>query len=150
MTSAASGKGYDFTQCVIALNRVLLGLYLLLAGYSKISGGIGQFYQTAFLGLKPAWLPEWFASPYGHAVPVLELLVGLMLVVGFRGRIAAWLAALMIGSFTIALASAGKLSGPGPFHTNFLIITLALWLAVSGPGPLSIDRVWRGPRRVAS
>jgi uncharacterized membrane protein YphA (DoxX/SURF4 family) len=144
-----------FLEVVILLTRIAFGLFLLLAGYGKIHGGVGNFYWGTgdfakfggFLKLKPHWLPEFFASPYGHAVPFLEFGVGAALILGLLGRLSAFGAALMIGSFTIALYGAGALNmGPLPsVHPNFVYITLALLLAATGPGRISLDKLigWR-------
>ncbi len=125
-------------------NRLSLGLFFLLAGWQKVTNGVGAFYEKVFLPLKPAWLPDWFAVPYGHAVPFAEVGVGVLLILGLLGRWAAGIAALMLLSFTVALAVAGHFfANAGPFHTNVVFITLAVLLAVLGPGDLSVDRLWR-------
>jgi len=123
----------------ILLNRCSLGLYLLLAGVAKVRGGVSEFYESGFVPMKPPWLPEWFASPYGHAVPFLEILVGGLLILGWLGRLMPLAAFLMITSFTIALAGIGQFfNGPGPFSVNVILITLALLLIATGPGRISL------------
>ena len=145
---ASSLKGLQ--DLVVLLNRVALGLFFLLAGAHKIGGGVGNFYQKGFLPLKPAWLPTWFAAPYGHLVPFAEITVGTLLILGLMGRLGAALACLLLISFTIALAGAHLFfAGPGPFHTNVVFLTLALLLAVMGPGSLSADAIWRKSGRKA-
>ena len=139
---ASAQKGLQ--DLVVLLNRLALGLFFLLAGYHKISSGVGNFYHNVFLSLKPAWLPTWFAAPYGHLIPFAEVTAGTLLILGLMGRLGAALAALLLLSFTIALAAAHLFfSGSGPFHTNVVFVTLALLLAVIGPGSLSADAVWR-------
>jgi uncharacterized membrane protein YphA (DoxX/SURF4 family) len=145
---ASAQKG--LLDLVVLLNRVALGLYFLLAGAHKISGGVGNFYHKGFLPLKPTWLPTWFAAPYGHLVPFAEVTAGTLLILGLMGRLGAALACLLLTSFTIALAGAHLFfTGPGPFHTNVVFLTLALLLAVTGPGSLSADAIWRKPGRKA-
>lgn len=128
----------------LLLNRLSLGLVFLMAGVTKIKMGPGKFYREGFLPLQPAWLPEAFASPYGHALPYLEFVLGAMLIVGFLGRITAGAIALMLISFTIALAAAGMFfKGGGPFHLNVVLATLAILLAATGPGAYSLDHLIR-------
>ena len=127
-------------DAVLLLNRLALGLYFLLAGVGKLRMGVGQFYEKGFLKLKPAWLPDAVASPYGHALPFLECALGGLLVLGLLGRWAAGLMALLLLSFTVALWQAGMFfGGPGPFHDNVPFLTLAMLLAVTGPGRFSVD-----------
>jgi uncharacterized membrane protein YphA (DoxX/SURF4 family) len=137
--SRAGKTGWPLSFTLL-LGRASLGLYLLLAGVGKIRGGVEEFYKNGFLPLKPPWLPEWFASPYGHAVPFMEVLVGAMLILGWVGRLWALFAVLAITSFTIAVYEAGMFfKGAGPFHVNVILIALALILVAAGPGRISVD-----------
>ncbi|NLX23140.1 MAG: DoxX family protein [Phycisphaerae bacterium] len=142
MNGASGSWSREWMNLAILANRLSLGLYFFLAGLGKIRGGVGQFYQGAFAGLRPAWLPDWFAGPYGYALPFLEAAVGVLLIAGFRARPAAGLTLLMLTSFTIALTGAGRFFGSsGPFHANVIFITLAFLLTVTGPGSLSLDAI---------
>jgi uncharacterized membrane protein YphA (DoxX/SURF4 family) len=127
---------------VLFLNRVAMGLYLLLAGVAKVRGGVANFVEKAFAPMRPAWLPEAIATPYGYAIPYLEVILGATLLLGLLGRLSAFLTFLMITSFTIALVVKNQsfVHGPGPFSANFIMIALALLLAVAGPGRFSLDR----------
>lgn len=133
------------TALAVFACRASLGLYFALAGVSKISGGYAGW-MSQYRGMSPSFLPTWFSEPYGYAVPVAEVVLGAMLVVGLLGRLTATLVLLMLVSFTIAILMAGKFNAAGgPFHSNVILITLAAWLAVHGAGPISVDRfVGRG------
>ncbi len=141
MASVTGSK--ELTDLALLINRLSLGMVFLLAGAQKIAGGINTFYEKGFLSLKPSWLPVWFAWPYGHALPFLELVLGAMLIVGLFSRTTAGLIAIMLFSFTIALASKGMFFANGPIHPNVVYLTLAVLLAVLGAGSLSADRMWR-------
>jgi uncharacterized membrane protein YphA (DoxX/SURF4 family) len=52
---------------------------------------------------------------------------------------------LALGLFFLLAGAHLFFSGSGPFHTNVVFLTLALLLAVIGPGSLSADTLW--PRR---
>lgn len=127
---------------LLLLNRVALGLYFALAGVGKfIDPGWSQWVAGPFRQMTPAWLPSAVATPYGHALPPAEVLLGALLVVGLLARTSAWLITAMLVSFTIALVGARGLSGGGPvyIHSNFILIALAILLAVMGPGRFSVD-----------
>ena len=141
----ATSNSNFVVNLVLLLNRLSLGLYFLLAGVGKIQGGVQNFVNKGFKSMQPAWLPDVIATPYGYAIPFLEVVLGGILIIGLFTRIASSLIAIMIFSFTIALAiSKGTLEhGPGPFNANFIMITLALLLAVTGAGKWSVDAVVR-------
>lgn len=131
-------------QFILLLNRVALGGYVALAGYAKVfQQGIGTFYKENFLAMKPDWLPELLAWPYGMAIPVLELVVGLALIIGIVTRAAAAMIVFMLVTFTVALMISFGPSGGGPVmvHHNVILITLALWLTLTGGGRFALDRV---------
>jgi len=134
-------QGQGLITLALFVNRCSLGLYFLLAGIAKIRSGVEAFYKGAFSSLKPMWLPDWFAMPYGHALPFVEVLLGAALLVGFYGRAAAAVTTLALASFTIALYQAGAFipKTGGPFHANVVFLTLAFLLAVTGPGNFSVD-----------
>lgn len=136
---------------VLALNRISFGLFLLGAGLMKWQTGITHFYRKDFLGLKPDWLPEAVAKPYGYALPSLEIIVGGLITLGLFTRTATALAGLLVASFTIAcISKAGTLRATfaEPFHHNYILITLTLLLIVIGPGRLSVDGVRCTKRRI--
>ena len=143
----ASGQSVllDF---VLLLNRLSLGLFFLLAGANKILAGVATFYRGTFTPMRPPWLPEGFAYSYGHALPFVEVALGAALVVGFFGRVTAFLTALALVSYIVAIIQAGKfVSGaPGPFHPDVVFLTLALLLTILGSGSFSVD-AWLGRRR---
>jgi uncharacterized membrane protein YphA (DoxX/SURF4 family) len=130
----------------LLVNRLLLGVLFIYASIGKFKMGVGEFYDKGFKPLTPSWLPAILASPYGHAIPFLEMIVGVLLVLGLLGRLTATAAFLMIASFTIALCAAKGLSGgqPGLFHNNFFLLGITFLLAAAGPGCASVDQCLRG------
>ncbi|WP_020405053.1 DoxX family protein [Hahella ganghwensis] len=111
--------------------RILLALMFILAGISKISGYEGtQGYMEAF-GVPGMLLP---------VVILTELGLGILIVIGFQTRLAAFL----LAGFSIIAALI--------FHSNFddqmqsilFMKNLAVaggffGLMVAGPGPFSLD-----------
>lgn len=149
MSTTAPRWGFHLT---VFLARAALGLYFLLAGVGKVRGelqnSIGHFYETSFQSLQPAWLPTFFAAPYGYALPWLEVVVGAMLTIGLATRLTTTVVSLMLVSFTIALMIAKGVSGgaAGPFHPNVVMIGLSLLLLAVGGGAISVDAMFRGKR----
>ncbi|HEY0007201.1 MAG TPA: DoxX family protein [Tepidisphaeraceae bacterium] len=130
------------------LARLTLGLYMLLAGWEKISAGVGTFISDNFMKLKPAWLPEMVAYPYAYALPFAELLTGLLLLLGLFTRISAGLIALMLLSIYIAQASKFGITGlekaGPPFQHSIVMFTMAFMIAIIGSGRLALDPLYSG------
>jgi len=127
----------------LLLARCGLGLYMLVAGWGKLNDVPG-FVQNGFLPMKPGWLPESIATPYGYALPFAELICGLALVLGLFTRISAGLITLMLLSIAIAVVGSKGITGgaPGPFHHSLVLMTLAFLLSIVGPGRLALDPLY--------
>lgn len=126
---------------VPALGRLLLALIFLLSGFGKLTDPDGTVAYIASAGLPLPQVAYWITV-------LVELLGGLLLLVGFKAR----LAALVLALFTIAAAI--------EFHRNFAdqnqMIHFMKNLAIAGgllqvfafgAGGLSVD-ARRGPRQV--
>lgn len=131
--------------------RISVGLYMLLAGIGKVQGeinnGLGSFHDGPFTFMKPDWLPSALALPYGYALPWLEVLVGVTLIVGLFTRITGVVGLGMLASFTIALiikndTLAAQPDGPGgPFNANYIQCTAYLLFVLVGAGHWSVDAI---------
>lgn len=127
--------------------RLTLGLYMLLAGWTKTTGGLAKFADGPFMNMKPDWLPEAVARPYGYALPVLELLTGLLLMLGLFTRWAGGIMALMLLSIFVAAVTENGITGGqkgGAFHYSLILATIAFVLAIVGPGRLGLDPLYFG------
>ena len=110
--------------------RVVSGLFF-------VSVGLGKFidYSKEVDDFRKYEVP--WAEVAVPAVGVLEVVGGILLVVGFLVRPAAFLLALnMIG----ALATAGRVEG-GSFHLVYgpALLVLMIFLCWAGPGRWSVD-----------
>lgn len=78
----------------LALVRWGIGLRLLVSGLAKV-GDLGGFVNGYIL---PAFaetiLPDWMLIPYAYALPVVELLLGALLILGLFRCISLFLAGL--------------------------------------------------------
>lgn len=130
----------------LLLGRLTLGLNLLLAGWTKVTGGFEKFVSKGFMPLRPEWLPEAIARPYGYAIPVLELVTGLLLVLGLFTRWAGGIMALMLLSIFIAVVTDKGITGgqAGAFHYSIILASMAFIIAIVGPGRLALDPLYFG------
>lgn len=131
------------SDIALILLRVPLGLYFALAGYNKIAGpGIKAFAQSQLENVPP--FAQSIGSVYLHALPVGEILIGLMLILGLFTRFAAALIALMLLSFLIAMMKPFNIvhltapSQGGPFDPNILLLLLSIALVLVGGGRLAL------------
>lgn len=121
-----------------ALGRALIALLYIPAGISKIGGFGGTVGYIASKGLP---LPQVAAA----GTIVVEVVVGLALLVGFKARFAA----LILAAFTLVAAVIFHNYWAVPaeqvmmqqinFFKNLAIVGGLLFVAAFGPGPLSID-----------
>jgi putative oxidoreductase len=121
------------------LGRILIALLFIPAGINKITGFGGTVGYIASKGLP---LPQVAAA----GTIVVEVVVGLALLVGFKARYAA----LILAAFTVAasvifhnfwaLPEAQKMMQQLMFTKNFAIVGGLLFIAAFGAGPLSVDR----------
>lgn len=138
-------SSHPLFHIALLMQRLALGLFVLLQGVSKFHGGLEQFVNGLYHKMTPAFLPSGIAVPYGYAIPFLEVIFGSLLIVGLFGQLAAVVLLLMVISFTIALAYAGlAIGGPGIYSHNFMFLAMLFLLAVTGAGRYSVDRLWRG------
>lgn len=116
------------------VGRILLAVLFLIAGYNKImnvGGTVGYFGK---LGLPMPDILVW-------VVIAVEILGGILLVIGWQTRVVAWGMAV----FTILTALIGHkfwvdASQTTHFLKNLSIVGGFLMLAVAGPGRLSVDK----------
>jgi putative oxidoreductase len=118
--------------------RVVTGVVMAAHGYNKISSGPSNFAETlAGLGV-PA--PEFMA----WVVTLVELVGGILLVLGLLTRIAGLLIAIDLAVATLLVKTsvgliAAEGQGPGA-ELDLALLAGALALALMGPGPVSVDR----------
>lgn len=99
MTRAAHAG--DVTWLATAL-RLVLGGAFLYAGLIKLPDPAASLRAVRAYRL----LPEALVPTFGYGLPVLELLIGVVLLVGLHVRLGALLALLLLTAFTAAIISA--------------------------------------------
>lgn len=136
--------------------RLVLGVVLVVSGYLKV----GSLESSAEAVRAFKVLPYDLANLVGYVLPVLELAIGALLVLGLFTRIAGIAGALLMVAFLIGIVSVwvrgisidcGCFGGGGvvaPEDTNYLwdvvrdvgLLLCGVWLAVRPRTPASMDR----------
>ena len=125
----------------LAILRVVLGIAMLVHGWSKLSGGVDNVagFFGEMLGIPAPELMAW-------VVTIVELVGGILLVVGFLTQIVGILIALdMLGAilFAFLLRGAPFINENGfiSWEKEAVFAAAALCIALAGPGVWSVDDV---------
>ena len=139
------------------LLRLVLGVVILVAGALKV----GQLETSARSVRAYQLLPYDVAGAIGYGLPVLELAVGVLLVLGLFTRVSAVIAGFLMVVFIIGIASAwarglsidcgcfgkgGTIAAsqtqyPQEIARDVGLLACAVWLAVRPRSTLSLDRL---------
>ena len=107
-----------------ALLRLLLGIAFLGHGVIRIVNGIGAFAAATVKGMAAAPLPPALVSAFAHAIPIVELALGVLLILGLFTR---W--ALIAGLLFMSLLMAGvTLKQDWPTAGLQLIYGVVFWI----------------------
>lgn len=122
------------------ITRLTVGFVFAFGAWSKfqnIDEVIAQFSQTGFP----------FVAPLTYLVCTIELLAGVLLMIGLFTRIIVVPLIIIeaIAAFTVKAHLMTNLAAALNF-TEFLYIWLFLWILVYGPGRFSVDH-WRKSSR---
>jgi len=119
------------------LLRVVLGITFLLHGWQKFTEWTVAGTQAAF-----AQMGVPLAEVAAPAAAVIELVGGLLLIVGLGTRVAAALAALvMLGALVLVHVAAGFFVADGGIELVLLLAAAAAYFVLAGPGRWSLDSV---------
>jgi uncharacterized membrane protein YphA (DoxX/SURF4 family) len=89
-------------QSIGTLARLLVGIVWVLAGLSKLPDPAGSVRSVRAYRL----LPETVVPTIGHLLPVLEIVIGALLILGLLARGMAVVAGLLFIAFIIGISSA--------------------------------------------
>jgi uncharacterized membrane protein YphA (DoxX/SURF4 family) len=146
MDLKASRPLLDMRAWAVAFARVILGLIFGMAGYWKCfvltpPGHVRRF----FLPYADTWIPIWLLWTAGLAIPVVELVAGWLLVLGFRVRESL----IALGIVLVTVTYGHLLKEPLYSFTDHVIPRLVLLVFVAwliDEDRFSIDR-WLRVRR---
>jgi thiosulfate dehydrogenase (quinone) large subunit len=138
----------DVRAWAIAFARVILGLIFGMAGYWKCfvltpPGHVRLF----FLPYADTWIPVWLLWTVGLIIPVVELVAGWLLVLGFRVRESLF----ALGVVLVTVTYGHLLKEPLYSLSGHVIPRLGLLAFVAlliEEDRFSIDRWWRHRRRM--
>jgi uncharacterized membrane protein YphA (DoxX/SURF4 family) len=140
--------------------RLLLGGVWIVAGWLKLPDPDASVRAVRAYQL----LPESLVSPVGYGLPVLELCIGVLLILGLGTRIAAIVSSVLLVLFIIGISSAWARGlqiecgcfGDGGFAADAAekypweiardigLLAASVWLVVRPRTALSVDR-WLFP-----
>lgn len=126
----------------LLLARLPLGVYFLLAGFNKFASGVRVFVEDN-LQTVPEFLGPQLGKAYLWALPSVEMLVGVTLIIGLYTRVSATLIMLMLVSFIIADSGIGfKPNKPPMLDKNVVFLGLAILLMTTGAGRIAVDQTF--------
>lgn len=115
---------------IAILVRLALGSIFLIYGIAKVTN-YAEVTQRIAHGFADTWLPMFVVWPFAWAIPAAELLVGILLLAGYRYR-----ETLFATGLLLALLTAGKaIQGDGETVARNLPYILLVCV-----GLMSIDR----------
>ncbi len=98
-----AAPGISDQRIAYALLRATLGVNLLMHGVSRALAGTGEFAAKLVTQFEHAPLPAWSVWAFGLTLPVVEGILGFLLLAGLRTR-----AALIGGSLLILVLTFGS------------------------------------------
>lgn len=122
--------------------RVIVGIYFAAHGTQKTFGwfggggpeGTGAFFEQ--IGIKPG-------KPMAFLAGLGELIGGLLFFLGFLTPLAAlFIIVPMIVAIITVHGKNGLFADKGGVEYNLVLIAVALGIALSGPGALSLDALY--------
>ena len=134
-TTATGGNA----ATVLLVGRILVGILFLVAGIMKAMNIAGTTGYMTRLGFPAPVLMAYLST-------IIELASGVLLIIGWQTRRVAW---LLLVYLVIATGMAHRFWEYEPaqrvnqinhFLKNLALIGAMLYIAVSGPGPASVDK----------
>src|ERR1700733_4850857 len=115
-------------QLAYALLRLVVGVNLLMHGVSRTIAGSGEFAAKLVMQFEHAPLPAWSVWAFGLALPSIEGILGLLLLVGLRTRAVVISASLLIVVLTFGSALVQDWAAAGIQLTYAVVYAALLFL----------------------
>src|SRR5260370_12616784 len=100
-------------ELAYALLRIIFGTNILLHGVSRLIAGHAAFFAYISKQMASAPLPSWILPPFTYALPWLEALIGLLILVGLftRGALIAGSVMMLALQVGVCLAQNWQVAG---------------------------------------
>ena len=141
MASQGSPDWRSDTAIAYAILRLTFGVNLCFRGVVRITiNGLDQFAAGLTAQFEQIWIPDFAVNAFGHVLPPVETVMGLMLIIGLFTRPALILGGLMMTSLMFGTMFLQN------FDLAWLQLTYALaffiLLAARSWNTISLDNVW--------
>jgi len=137
------------TDIGLLLARLPLGVMFVIAGCNKFvaAGGFEKFAADS-AALVPTWVQKvQYSQPVMHyyllALPFLEIIGGLLIVLGLLTRLGGFICSMLLVSIILATSSFHTANVP---HANLIFLSLTLLLFLNGGGRISLDGLFWGKK----
>ena len=118
---------FDGKSAGYAILRVALGVAFLFYGIHKFQTGVGATMEMMTRQFERTFLPGLLVKGFGAALPSIEVVVGLLLVLGLFTRVALVVAGLVMIALTAGLAILGN----APTVASNLLFLIVIWVLLS-------------------
>jgi len=121
--------------------RLALGGMLLLYGVAKFKSGVSDFSLEASGMFSTTVIPVGLAKAFLSIVPLAEVVLGALLLLGLFTSYAASLAALLFALFVVGLTATGNNDLIMMMAANFIYIFAAFKLSCHSHSAYSVDHL---------
>jgi thiosulfate dehydrogenase [quinone] large subunit len=83
--------------------RLFMGLNMFLHGAVRLGPNYQKFIDWTQGVFENTWLPEWLVTLEAHLIPGVELLIGILLIIGFKTRFAVILGFVLMASLVFGM-----------------------------------------------
>ncbi len=141
------GEDAKVSSVVGFLLRLPIGVLFLFAGLNKFLGGYGNFVGWILQEMtEKTWLPKVLLYPYAYALPFIEAIVGVLLILGLLTRPVLIVTALLLTSLMFGKVLAQDYATAAN-NANYVLIT-AIAYYFSRHNRFSLDALRKSRRSI--
>ena len=115
-------------EIAYGLLRIAFGINFLLHGLIRIYSGVGAFAAKTVEQMGKSPMPHGFVNAFAHAIPFIEVLLGLALIFGVLTRATLICGAVFMMALTIGVASNQEWNVAGQQLLYSVVFFLLLFL----------------------
>jgi thiosulfate dehydrogenase [quinone] large subunit len=122
------GKEESDESLAYALLRLTLGVNFFGHGFVRIVGGVDAFASGMAKGFEKTILPLWLVQPFGYVLPFVELVLGVLLIVGLFSRATLVAGALLLTVLTFGSSMQSNWDAVGTQLLYAVVFSMLLFL----------------------